>query len=361
LELFIANTASLISGYFLYSSINHETGRINKPAIMIPGSVLFGIISLFTYQSGFGCFLLPFLLHLITRPKEFRTIFIGVIGCLFIYVVYYFLFKYNLKIHNIAADDRTSISINIFPKVRFFIRPLATSFHFTFLFNEKSIIGFIVYVITFFAWLIADFYQYRFLPFSNRLKTFALTMFILILIYLPTLVVKENYFSNRTLLALNMAVFFLVANTLLNALKKPETRTTIMAMLSFLFVLNARHNFIQQYLNPIKMEYRQLRTFIENNYNSTINTVYFIRPQEDFFVRKYGITRSWDEFGVPSSFFDWVPEFFVKQVVFEKTGNRTIAEKLTIKHWLGKQEYLKLAPQLSKNVMLVDAEEIMSR
>jgi hypothetical protein len=158
-----------------------------------------------------------------------------------------------------------------------------------------------------------------------------------------------------------MAVFFLVANTLLNALKKPETRTTIMAMLSFLFVLNARHNFIQQYLNPIKMEYRQLRTFIENNYNSTINTVYFIRPQEDFFVRKYGITRSWDEFGVPSSFFDWVPEFFVKQVVFEKTGNRTIAEKLTIKHWLGKQEYLKLAPQLSKNVMLVDAEEIMSR
>jgi len=86
-----------------------------------------------------------------------------------------------------------------------------------------------------------------------------------------------------------------------------------------------------------------------------------MQPHEDFFVRKYGITRSWDEFGVPSTFFDWVPEFFTRQVVFEKTNNRKTADNLTIKHWLGKEGYTKAAPPLSPNTMLVDVEEIMNR
>lgn len=133
-----------------------------------------------------------------------------------------------------------------------------------------------------------------------------------------------------------------------------------MGFVSCLFVLNAWYNFNKQFLIPIKEEYKQVRTFIENNYNPGINTVYFIRPEEDLFVRKYEITRSWDEFGVPSTFFDWVPEFFVKQVVFEKTGDRKIAEKLIIEHWLGKAAFLEAAPQLSENIMLIDTEEIMS-
>ncbi len=361
LEQFIATTAGLISGYVLYSSVRlPEKKRIGMILSGTAASALFGVISLFTYQNGFGCFLLPFLLHLISKPKNFRILFIGISVCLLIYVIYYFLFKYNLRVNDIGASDRTKISIDLFPKIRFFFgRALAISFHFTYLFNEKDITGFIVYSIIFFTWLITDFYQFRILPLAKRLKIFILTILILVLIYLPSLIIKENYASNRTLFALNMAVFFLVANTLLTAIKKYETGVSIVATLSFLFVLNARHNFNQQFLIPIKNEYKQVRAFIENNYNPTINTIYFIRPEEDFFVRKYSITRSWDEFGVPSTFFDWVPEFFVKQVIYEKTGDRAIAEKLTIKHWLGKKDFLQSAPQLSKNIMLIDTEEIM--
>lgn len=361
LEQFIASTAGLVSGFILYSSFAFKEVRMKVSVIGLAASVLFGIISLFTYQNGFGCFLLPFLLHLVSKPKNFRMIFIGIISCLVIYVIYYFLFKYNLSVHNIGASDRTKISIDLFPKIRFFFgRALAISFHFTYLFNEKDLTGFFVYAIVFITWLITDFSQHRELSFGYRLIGFALTLAILVLIYLPSLIIKENYASNRTLFALNMAAFFIAANTLLMAVKKLETRVTVVAVLSFLFVLNARNNFNQQFLNPVKNEYRQVRNYIENNYNASINTVYFIRPREDFFVRKYGITRSWDEFGVPSTFFDWVPEFFVKQVVFEKTHDRLIAEKLTIKHWLGKEEFLKSAPQFAENIMVVDAEEIMS-
>ena len=139
-----------------------------------------------------------------------------------------------------------------------------------------------------------------------------------------------------------------------------ETRTTVIAILSFGFVLNARYNFIQEFLNPVKTEYQKVRASIEKNYNRAITTVYFIRPHEDFFVKKYGITRSWDEFGVPSNFFDWVPEFFTKQVIFEKTRNRKIAENLIVKHWLGHEEYDKAATSVSSNTLVVDVEQILN-
>jgi hypothetical protein len=359
IELFIANTAGLISGYILYWFIRYENGKIHIPIKAIVGSIFFGVISLFTYQNGFGCFLIPFLLHLIARPKSFRLIFIAIAICLLIYLVYYFLFKYNLRINKIEAVNRTEISFNIFPKVRFFFRPLATAFHFSYLFNEKSITGFIIYLIIFFAWVIMDFYRSLSLLFTNYLKFLALVLLMLVLIYLPSLIIKENYFSNRTLLALNMAVFFLTATTLLEAVKKDKVKFVI-GSLSVLFIVDAWFNFNKQFLKPLKNEYSQVRAFIEDNYNPDINTVYFIRPHENFFVKTYHITRSWDEFGVPSTFFDWVPEFFVKQVVFEKTGNRPIAEKLMIKHWLGKEEFLSSNPQLSKDILLVDVEEIIT-
>src|SRR4030095_3615024 len=268
LELFIANTAGLISGYIVYSFIAYRNNRVGLTLIAIVTSILFGLISLFTYQNGFGCFLLPFLLHLLAKPKNLKIVFVGIAACLTIYVIYYFLLKYNLQVNSIDAGERTKISIDLFPKIRFFFgRALAISFHFTYLFNEKDLKGFIVYAIIFLTWAITDFYQNRNLPFIHRLKIFAITLFILVLIYLPPLIVKENYSSNRTLFALNMGVFFLVANTFLIVVKKYETRITLVAILSFLFVLNARNNFSQQFLHPVKTEYRQVRSFIERNYN----------------------------------------------------------------------------------------------
>ncbi len=355
--LFMANTGGLLSGYVLYAAINFESRKIQRPVITIAISILFGLISLFTYQNGFGCFLLPFLLHLVSRPRSFRILFIAIGFCLFIYVFYYFLFKYSLAASHVQTIERTEIAFNIFPKIRFFARPLATAFHFTFLFNEKSIAGFVIYAITLFTWLY--FYQSSLhLAIIDRLKVIALGIFVLLVIYLPSLVVKENYFPNRTLLALDMAVFFLVASTVFTIIKKHERQITVLSILSFLFILNARHNCIQQFLNPVKKEYKKISTFIDVNYHPGMDTVFFIQPHEDFFVRKYGITRSWDEFGVPSTFFNWVPEFFVKQVIFEKTGDRQLAEKMTIKQWADKKQFSDSA-QVSKNTMIVDVEEIM--
>lgn len=356
-ELFIANTAGLISGYILYSSIKYEDERIVVPSLAILGCVLFGVISLFTYQNGFGCFVLPFLLHLLARPKKYRVVTIGLGFYLFIYVVYYLLFRYNLRSEHAGESERTKFAFDFLPKIAFFFaRPMTTAFHFTYLVNEKSIPGIIVSMVLFSIFLIRNFYQYTFLAASIRLKIILVVLLMLMSIYLPSLVVKEMYSSNRTLFALNMAAFFLVATTILTSIK--NYKPFLVGIASLLFVCNAWYNFNKQFLSPIKNEYRQVRSFIETHYNSSITTINFIQPHEDFFVNKYGITRSWDEFGVPSTFFNWVPGYFVKQVIFEKTGDRSIAEKLIVNQFTGKKQFSDNSLR-SSNVMVVDAEQIM--
>jgi len=362
LEHFVATTAGLFSGYMLYS-ISREPANSKLPTLIsgAAGCILFGVVSLFTYQNGFGSFFLPFVIYLAAKPKKLRIIWVASIFCFLIYCLYYILFKYSLRINNLDAVGRTNISIDLFPKIRFFFgRALAIPFHFTYLFNEKDLAGAAVYLIILFTWIAFDF-RLSGLSFIRYLKSFSVSIFILVMIYLPSLIVKENYSSNRTLFALNMAVFFLVASTLLVAIKKHRTRMAVVTVLSFFFVLNANYNFRQQFLAPIKNEYREVRTFIQKNYDPNVTTVYFIQPHEEFFVKKYGITRSWDEFGVPSTFFNWVPEFFVKQVIFEKTGNRQLAEKMTIKQWAGDKEFRESALPLSQNIMLVNVEDILSR
>jgi hypothetical protein len=133
------------------------------------------------------------------------------------------------------------------------------------------------------------------------------------------------------MLALQMVVFVLVAQTALSLFKVNRSRWIVAGVLSILFIANAWFNFHRQFLDPVKHEYNVVRNFIDTNYRAGTRTVDFIRPSEDAFEKKYGITRSWDEFGVPSTAFSWVPEFFVKQVLYEKTNNRADASTIQVR------------------------------
>jgi hypothetical protein len=362
MELFLANTSALLSGYFLYSSIDSDK---KLPRIQIKGaalSVLFGIFSLFTYQTGFGCFLLPFLLNLIASQKITRTFWTGVGACFIIYILYFLIFKLGLVFSALEASNRTTVYFNPIRKIVFMLtRPLAGSFHFTFLFNERSIAGLLAYLLIAGAWFFCSFWLLKSKPLWERVLYFGAVLFLLFCIYIPGLIVKENYASNRTLFALNLAVFFLVFDTLFRLVRASKSRFIMVSVLSSLFVVNAWYNFNILFLFPLKEEYQHLKAHLDQSYKPDVHTVYFICPEEDFFVRRFGITRSWDEFGVPSTFFDWVPEHWVKQVVFEKTGDRAEADKLVIKHWLGRDAYTDLGKKPSKGILLIDVEQILSR
>lgn len=361
MEMFLANTAGLLSGYILYSGMRYNSGNFSISYKHVLFSVIAGCISLFTYQNGFGCFLLPFVLQLIAAPKATKKILIAIGIYLFIYVVYYVAFKFLLVINHMQASERTGLHINVGNKLLFFIaRPLASAFHFTYIFNEKSAAGFVIYIFLAAAWLLAYILQHKKSGFADCGKYLLLVFCVLGLAYLPSLIVKENYASNRTLFALNLFVFFLFAHNMTAIIKDVRVKKAITVAVSLLFVVNAWYNFNKQYLRPIGKEYAQIRSFIESRYHPGIDSVFFVRPPEDFFVKKYNITRSWDEFGVPSTFFEWTPEFLVKQVVFEKTRDRSTADKLVVKTSLVKEDLLKTADSSSQRVMIINGPAILA-
>jgi hypothetical protein len=223
--------------------------------------------------------------------------------------------------------------------------------------NENDKAGKILYRILFATWIIVNFIQQKKNTIEQRITYPFIIVLLWALIYLPSLLVKENYASNRTLLALNLSVFFLVMYSLIRLITSLRIRKIVVIGICTLFVINAWYNFHKLFLEPITQEYRLVRNYITENYKDDIKRVYFLRPDEDFFQRAYGITRSWDEFGVPSSFFNWVPGFQVKQLVFEKTGDKKKAESIEIVHLLRSEmprRYLEPAGTLE-----VDVEKII--
>jgi len=360
-ELFIANTAGLLSGYCLYRAIKISNNRTEVSSRLLWLSVLLGIISMFTYQNGFGCFFIPFIIHILSARRNLRYIWIGIAVYLFVLVIYYILFRYNLKVSGIAASDRTGVHLAPWDKLKFFItRPMRSAFHFTYLFNERNFWGYLVYALFFGCWIVG--YWLRHTSKKKELLTVLLVCFgLLALVYIPSLIVKENYASNRTLLAVKMTVFILVAESILFYLRKRMLQKAVLAVMTVLFVYNAFYNVRYLFLRPVRHEYLQLRSFVEKTYNPQVRNYYFIRPREEFLVQHLGITRSWDEFGVPSSFFNWVPEFFIKQVIYERTGHRALADSIVVKHWLGLEEFEASGEKKLPNSVFIDAEQIIKQ
>lgn len=367
MELFIANTTGLLAGYVLYSNIKYvatspdeKYKRMELPPRAIAWTLLWGIISLFTYQNGFGCFLLPFLLHLISKREWSRTITTAIGFYLFTYLVYYGMFIWQMQLWQINAAARTGLSQDPLGKIGFFFsRPLAGAFRFTWIVREDSHMGEWVYEFILGGWLLLNFFILRARSISFRLRYLIGVFSFLGLIYLPSLVVKENYASNRTLLGLDIAVFVLVFTTLLEAVRVERYQWSLAMLMGLFFVGNAWYNFRYQFLGPVKKEYDQVRNYIETQYHPGITRVAFIRPPQQLFQDKYGVHVSWDEFGVPSSYPDWVPEAFVRQVVWEKTGNKTAADSLIIANWPDKQAYRKGEPTPSSSTMTIDVENIL--
>jgi hypothetical protein len=328
--------------------------------VLIAGAVIFGLVSLFTYQNGFGCFLLPFLLRLLAQPRKGRAVIAGVAGYLIISAIYFCAFKLSIASLNAAAGSRTAIHLDPLSKLKFFLaRPLTTGFHFTFLVNEKSRPGILISM--FLLWM-------TFMGYRERLKGWTWQkqagqvlsiLALLLLIYLPSLIVRESYSSNRTLLALDIAVFLFFMTTMIPLLKTIRTQRTVCLVLSAAFVANAWYNFRFQFLRPAVKEYDTLRSVIVNNYRPATDTVFFIRPDEDLLVRKNGLTRSWDEFGVPFTSFEWVPVPFVRQVVYEVSGSRDIANKLVILTWPGIKEYTASGIRPGPGTLVIEAEKAL--
>jgi hypothetical protein len=350
MELFVANTCGLLAGYFVY----RYDRRGWLPAL------LFGLISLFFYQNGFGCYLLPFFLQLVARQKFDRKTIAPLVVYFAIYLIYFLLIKGMMPmVFHSSVTDRALLLDNPVKKVAYlFGRTFPQAFYFNAVVYERSMVGLISFGLFtgVCLWL-----NYRAVK-KRSFLVYALLIFgCFVLIYLPSMVIEENYSSNRTLLGLDMAVFFWVFITLVRSLGKLRLLPTLLTVAGCLLVLTSLNNFRIIFLRPAADEYSSIKVFIDQNYKPGITSIDYIRTAEDQVRNKYRVQSSWDEYGMSSSYFAWAPEFLTRQLVFELTDNRTTAEKLTIRVWADRSAFQASGHQVTEGSLLIDAPEILRK
>jgi hypothetical protein len=365
LQFFIGDTASILVGAIVLDSIRSGDKKLRMVfrAIILP--LLLGVPALFLYQPSWACFLIPFLLYFI-NPMNFkkdRVLVGGMLVHLLVYAAYYLTYKasFHFFFNDIVPDPRNELYISPLQKIAFFLaRPLERSFRFTLLTNEDSPISKLTYAGMLLSFIVLSFVRFGKDKWLKAIEYMAVIGCIWVVSYLPGLLVKENYASNRTLMALNMCVFIVCLEMVLYFIKNKRVLQVAGLSLAMFFVLCANYNFRQAFLRPQVEETAALKNYIGRHFNKDIHTVYFIRPAENFVAEKYHVNQSMDEIGVASSFFTWVPDALVKQLIYEATGNREQALGVVVKQWAGKEEYIRSGQKTDSSTLLVDVPAIIN-
>jgi hypothetical protein len=332
-EICLTFTAGLLSGHLLYAQLQKHGRYLAIPIPMQLLVLVLGLVALFTYQIGIGMFLIPFFLHWNNKKFEKPDHFVitGVIAFLVVTVVYYLTFKMMMSVVGEAEGHRANLNLNILSKISFFFGvPTAQAFSFNFLFNLHSIISQAFYILAIAVWVVYSFVTERSKPVLSKIIYIAGTFAFLMLIYLPVMVTIENYSSYRSMLALNLAVFLMLTNMVIQWIKKVSWKTSFAIAAMILFACVGFYNFRINFLNPIVKEYQVVRSYVENQYKPNITKIYFLMPPEDLFKEQYNINHYRDEFGVPSTFKNWVPGNLVKQIIYEMTHNKSIAQRTEV-------------------------------
>jgi hypothetical protein len=353
----IANTAGLLSGGIWYTGcINREKFR-NIPLPAALGAMVAGLISLFAYQSGFGCFVIPFLLHYISSYTIRKDAVFGK-GMAFyfgMFALYFVLFKLSLSIAHMGSDARTGVTDDPSGKITYFLRePLHRAFWFNFIMNTDRKLPWTISKVLMGAWVMLAFIRFGKKNWLLAVKHIVVAALALVLSFWVSMVVKEDYPSSRTMLGIDMCVFILWAEMVLYFVKNIQVRRVIAGSVIIILCITAWFNFNLQFLKPIQKEYTAAKNYVQQHYTNHITTVYFIMPAQDEFQKQYGLHQSMDEFGVPSTSFEWVPENFAQQLVYEKTGNRETAQQLAVKYWKDEDAFAASGERVTDSTLVVN-------
>jgi hypothetical protein len=359
-EIGIASILALLSGHFLFMELMKQDQSVHISNFKILLILLAGLGSLFMYQTTFALFLFPFFCYVISgQEKNFkRIVSFGVIAYIVINVIYYLVFLYSLKYANAAASDRTEISKDVLGKLSFFFSiPLSQAFSFNVLYNLHNVLSQAFPVLMIAAWVCTFFFLQK-AKLKRAIYLLLLVLLLMLMMYAPVLVSKENFASYRTMFALNLAITFLLLQTIFRLLHSQKAKQLFCMIASVCFIVIGSWNFYFNFNKPLRFEYEKLRQYVFDNYNEKIKTIYFLRPDENLFYKKFHVNTFRDEFGEPSTFKDWTPEPLIRQLILEKMQDDTHANNIIIKQFTEKEIFEKEKNSSDQSVLCIAMESL---
>jgi len=362
-EMFFGVAAGLLSGHLFFMAVLKKVSYI-KFFLLVLTSTFLGLASLFIYQNTFGIFLLPFFIYYlqqkIIKPKG--TILKAAFFYLLVYVIYYFVFKYSMKLEGIQESNRVGISYDLLGKLSFlFSDPLPSAFSVNLLYTARSIFSQVLAPLMMATWMISVFIRFKNRKFYFNLLYIIAVLFFLVLMYIPSMIAIENFASYRTLFAFHLAVFYLLVDQAFFFLKKPRIKKIFPYAICLFLIVTGFYNYNFQFVNPVKTEHKAFMADMKSNMNAEIDTVYFIRADRFLFDNLFHTRPYKDEFGLPSTNKDWVPEPLIKQYLFELTGNRKRSEKIKVIQFDNTIDFINARIELSKADLLIDMNGIVPR
>jgi hypothetical protein len=357
-EMVIGMTAGLLSGHLLFSSLITKSNITTASVLGITA----GLISLFTYQNTFGMFLVPFFIYYVNLGKvnPCKIVITGIIAYCVIVGIYFLVFKVYAA-YSISPNDRVKLSTDIPGKLSFlFSEPLPMTFSANLLYSSRSIFSQILAPFMMALWAISVFIRFKKEKIYVNIVRIAIILFLLIFMYLPSMVVSENFASYRTLFVLNICVFYLLIEQLLFFVRKEKMKFLSACLICIYLITTGFYNFNFQFVDPLRSEYKAFSEFIIKHVSLQTTVVYFIRADRFMFSRQFNIQPYKDEFGLPSTNKDWVPEPLVKQFVSEMEGTRPGGEKMKVVQFADSASFTQANIKLSINDLVVDMNKLFS-
>ena len=347
---------ALLSGEIIFTTLlNKEVKNKKSFYLFLLLGIIIGVLSLFTYQPAFTAAVFPAFVHFLKNQKR-KIIWQHLSIYFIVFVLYFILFQIQLSVLNIPPNERAGIAVDSNKLIWFFKGAFIKSFQYSLIIGSSAIINGVRLI----SLLLVTFYIYK--KYKNKSIqnpfTFSLTLILLyILAYLPSFIATDTWISFRTMSALAMLSSTLLIFSLMCLPVKKIVNDSILAALTFVFILLAYSN-NKIFTSIAVKEYNLVKdVIVENLKQNYPDSITVIMPEENFLVTEKQIKNIvTDEFGKLSNSVDWAAKTMPLQLIYELTNDKTKAEKIKVNAY-----YRKLLPPgfvLQKNDWLLDIEKI---
>ena len=176
--------------------------------------------------------------------------------------------------------------------------------------------------------------------------------------YLPNLISVENSVSYRTMGTLIFITSFLFISALSEIQHYRGIAVILQSLVVLLALLSAYYNNHHAVAKIQSDEYTAVKEVSQKQIVKGLpESIAVIQSKGDLFIKKKIILQQvTDEFGIQSNSRDWVPEPFIRQLLFELTGNREKAKRIPVMVYNSKNP---VNDSITKRALVIDVDKIV--